>query len=239
VQSCASSARPLHVVVGPGGGHTDLDELLAEELERVPGREPPVDVTLTTDDPVHTLLRAAVDGADLVLGCGRDVGARPTGDVLGPVLAAAPGPVVVVGPRAVLTPARRLLVVSSAQDAVTDWVLRRGRDLPVHLLTTWWAPLLADGGTGRRHAHLAAVAVHHTVRARLSVGTHRPVRAEVAEGELADVLPRRIGVGDLVVLAAPSLRALPLRTLRAPVVLVPGRVVRTVVDLREGVRTAG
>lgn len=238
VQSSAAAGRPLHVVVGPGGTHTDLDEVLAEELERVPGREPAVDVTLTTDDPVRTLVHAAEEGADLVLGCGRDVGPRgPGAGVLAAVLAASPGPVVLVGPRAVLTPPRRLLVVGSAEDAVADWVLRRERELPVHLLTVWWSPS-GDGGSGRRHAHLRAVAVHHTLRARLSVGTHRPVKAEVTEGELADALPRRLAVGDLVVLAAGSVGALPLRTLRAPAVVLPTRlrVSRRVVDLREDVR---
>ncbi|MEZ0491516.1 hypothetical protein AB2L28_04625 [Kineococcus sp. TBRC 1896] len=243
VQSCAATGRPLHVLVGPGGAPGDLDGQLAEELLRVPGREPAVDVTLTPDDPVHALLSAAAEGSDLVLGAGRDVAPQHpgAGGVLGAVLAAAPGPVVLVGPRAVLTPTRRLLVVASPRGAAADWVLRRGRDLPVHLLTAWRAPSGrdADGGSGRRHAHLAAVAVHHGVRARLSAGTHRPVRAEVAEGALADVLPRRVGVGDLVVLTAGSVGDLPLRTLRAPVVLVPVPVGtdRSVVDLRERVRT--
>ncbi len=92
VQSSAAAGRPLHVVVGPGGAHADLDELLAEELERVPGREPAVDVTLTTDDPVRTLVHAAQEGADLVLGCGRGVGPRGPGEgVLAAVLAASPG----------------------------------------------------------------------------------------------------------------------------------------------------
>ncbi|WP_432542904.1 hypothetical protein [Kineococcus sp. SYSU DK002] len=241
VQDCAAADRPLHVLLGPGAGHTDLDAVLAEELLRVPGREPRVDVTLTTDDVAHALLAASARSDLLVLGCGR--GLTPvgpgTGEVLGAVLPRCPVPVVLVGPRAVLTATRRVLVVSSEERAVADWAVDHGRDLPLRLLTTWQAA--GPGEAERRHAHLEAAGHHHVARARLSSAGHRPVHADVVEGAAADVVPQRLVVGDLVVVAGGAEAALPVRALRAPLVVVPpggrsGRDERDeVVDLRDRV----
>ncbi|PRY13547.1 universal stress protein [Kineococcus rhizosphaerae] len=235
VQDSAATGWPLHVVVGPGAGHRDLDAVLAEELLRVPGREPPVDVTLTTGSVAHALL--AADSAQLVLGCGRDTAplGPGAGPVLGVVVPRSTVPVVLVGPQAVLTPPRRVVVVSSSGDPGSDGsVADRAldRDLPVRLLTTWSA---GSDPAERRHAHLVATGRHHETRARVSAATHRPVQAEVVEGRLEDVLPRRLSVGDLLLVAAGTVGTLPVRTLRSPVVLVPAAAPVTI-DLRETAR---
>ncbi|GAA0299375.1 universal stress protein [Kineococcus aurantiacus] len=240
VQDCAATGRPLHVLLGPAAGHRDLDAVLGEELLRVAGREPRFDVTLTTDDTARALLVAAADSTQLVLGCGRDVAplGPGTGPVLGAVLPRCPVPVVLVGPQAVLTPARRVVVATDATDtadatgtadaadtatdgAVAAWAA--DRELPLRLLTTWRArpPEPGSAEAERRHAHLLAAGRHHAARARLSAATHRPVHADVVEGPLADVVPRRLSVGDLLVVAAGAVPDLPVRTLRSPVVLVP------------------
>lgn len=249
VQDCAATGQALHVVLGPGAGaeHGHLDAVLAEELGRVLGREPRVDVTATTDDTAHALLAAAADSGSLVLGCGRMVAPSGpgTGRILQVVLPRTPVPVVLVGPQAVLTPPRRILVVSSVDAAVSDWALERAAGLPLRLLTTWQARSVATRPSSgeRRHAHLLAATRHHAVRARLSAGSHRPVRADMTEGLVGEVVPQRLTVGDLVVVSAAVLRGLPLRTLRSPVVLVPSsdrRIDLTttapeVVDLRDRV----
>lgn len=248
VQDCAATAHPLHVVLASGAaaGPGELDALLADELSRVPGREPQVDVTVTTGDPASALLLAAADSAELVLGCGRKVAPTGpgTGKVLSVVLPRSPAAVVLVGPQAVLTAPRRLLVVSSTDAAVSEWALERGRDLPLRLLTTWRARSVAtrpsDGE--RRRAHLVAAGRHQAVRSVLSAAAARPVRADVTEGFVGEVVPQRLTVGDLVVVAAASVQALPIRTLRSPVVLVPPSERRValpapdVVDLRDDVR---
>ena len=251
LQDCAARGRPLHVVLarGAAAGPGDLEALLADELLRVPGRGPEVDVTVTTGEPGPALLSAAADSAALVLGCGRRVASvgAGTGRVLRVVLPRTPAPLVLVGPQAVLTAPRRVLVVSSADDAVAGWVLERGGDLPVRLVTTWWpwSAAAAPGAAELRHARSAAAAQHEAARSRLAAG-RGPVRAEVVEGFPGEVVPQRLTVGDLVVVASGTVAELPVRTLRAPVVLVPpggrrpvpaepggtGRVV----DLREGSR---
>lgn len=227
VQECAVTGHPLHVVLAAGAtaGRGDLEVLLNDELGRLPGREPDVDVTVTTSEPASALLTAAADSAALVLGCGRKVApvGPGTGKVLRVVLPRTPVPVVLVGPQAVLTVPRRLLVVSSVDAAVADWALARGGDLPVRLLTTWRARSIATrpSAAERRHAHLVAAGRHQAVRARLSAVSHRPVRADMTEGIVGDVVPQRLTVGDLVVVASGVVRGLPIRTLRSPVVLVP------------------
>ncbi|WP_432564092.1 hypothetical protein [Kineococcus sp. SYSU DK003] len=246
VADCAATRRPLHVVLAGGGGAADPDEVLADELVRFPGREPDVDVTVTTGEASRALLEAAADSGSLVLGCGREVApvGPGTGRVLRVLLPRATVPVVLVGPAAVVTPTRRLLVVSSADDAVADWALERGRDLPLRLLTTWRtrSTTTRPGDPERRHAHLVAAGRHHAVRARLSAGSRRPVHADMTEGAVGEVVPQRLTVGDLVVVSASDLPELPLRTLRAPVVLVPAvaRDLRVpehrIIDLRDGVR---
>jgi hypothetical protein len=247
VQDCAATGHPLHVVLALGAhaGPGDLEALLEDELVRLPGREPVVDVTVTTAEAAPALLAAAADSAVLVLGCGRRVAptGAGTGKVLRVVLPATPVPLVLVGPQAVLTAPRRLLVVSSSDEAVAGWVLERGGDLPVQLLTTWWPWSAASppGPAERRHAHLLAAARHQAARARLLTG-RGAVRAEVVEGFPGEAVPQRLTVGDLVVVAAATVPELPIRTLRSPVVLVPSgsRVGAPtgdrVLDLRDGVR---
>nr|WP_276612159.1 universal stress protein [Kineococcus vitellinus] len=222
VLECAATARPLRVVLvreGSSAAPAHLEQALAQELERVPGREPAVDVTVTTGGPVPALLVEAADGALLVLGRGR--GGAGGGRVLAGCLQHTPVPIVLVGPQAVLGPPRRLLVVSapgSADDpAPVAWAARAGR-LPLGLLTTWQA---GSAGAERRHAHLLAAQRHHAVLARLGAARGVPVRAAVAEGATGDVLARRAVVGDLAVVAATAVRALPVHLLRVPLVLVP------------------
>jgi hypothetical protein len=248
VQDCAATRDPLHVVLAHGAtaGPGDLETLVSDELSRVPGREPEVDVTVTTGEPATALLAAAAESSQLVLGCGRKVApvGPGVGKVLRVVLPRSPVPLVLVGPQAVLTAPRRLLVVSSTDAAVSDWAIERVGDLPLRLLTTWYPRSITTrpSAAERRHAHLAAVGRHHAVRATLSGASHRPVRADVTEGLVGEVVPQRLTVGDLVVVAAGAARALPFRTLRSPVVLVPPGERRIhlpapdVVDLRDDVR---
>lgn len=247
VQNCAVTGHPLHVVLahGAAAGPGELEALLEEEISRVPGREPQVDVTVTTSEPATALLLAAAESSELVLGCGRKVApiGPGTGKVLRVVLPRSPVPLVLVGPQAVLTAPRRLLVVSSTDAAVSDWALERVGNLPLRLLTTWQPRSIATRPSAgeRRHAHLVAAGRHQAVRSVLSAATHRPVRADMTEGVLGEVVPQRLTVGDLVVVAAASVRAMPIRTLRSPVVLVPPSDRRIelpapeVVDLRDEV----
>lgn len=227
VQDCAATGHPLHVVLARGAavGRGELEALLREELSRVPGREPDIHVTVATEEPVAALLAAATGSSELVLGCGRKVApvGPGSGKVLRVVLPRSPVPVVLVGPQAVLTAPRRLLVVSSTDAAVSDWAVERVGNLPLRLLTTWRPRSVATRPSAgeRRHAHLVAAGRHQAVRAKLSAATHRPVRADITEGVVGEVVPQRLTVGDLVVVAAASVRALPIRTLRSPVVLVP------------------
>lgn len=249
VQDCSATGHPLHVVLAHGAvaGPGELEAVLDDELSRVPGREPGVDVTVTTGDAAGALLAAAAESSVLVLGCGRKVAplGPGTGKVLSVVLPRAPGPVVLVGPQAVLMPPRRVLVVSSVDAAVADWALERGGHLPMRLLTTWSPRSITTrpSAAERRHAHLLAAGRHHAVRARLSAVSHRPVQADITEGLVGEVVPQRLSVGDLVVVASGAVRGLPIRTLRSPVVLVPPSERRIelpvgdlVVDLRDGVR---
>ncbi|WP_432523043.1 universal stress protein [Kineococcus sp. SYSU DK006] len=223
VLECAATARPLRVVLvreGSTAAPAHLEQALSQELERVPGREPAVDVTVTTGQPASALLVEAADGALLVLGRGRG-GAPGGGRVLAACLQHAPVPVVLVGPQAVLGPPRRLLVVSapgSADDPAPVAWAARGDRLPLRVLTTWQAP---PAGAERRHAHLLAAQRHHAVLAQLGAAGGGAVRAVVVEGATGDVLARRTVVGDLVVVAATAVRALPVHLLRVPLVLVP------------------
>lgn len=230
VHDCAATGNPLHVLLalGAAAGPGDLDALLADELLRVPGREPGVDVTVTTADAVSALLDEAASSAVLVLGCGRRVApvGAGTGKVLQRVVPRAPVPLVLVGPQAVIRAPKRVVVVSAvdadADEGVASWVLGRGGDLPVQLLTTWWpwSTTNPPAAAEREHAEAAAAERHRVARARLVTG-RGPVRAELVEGFAGEVVPQRLTVGDLVVVAAATLPELPVRTLRSPVVLVP------------------
>ncbi|WP_432503235.1 universal stress protein [Kineococcus arenarius] len=173
LREAAASGRAVHVVAvdpprrpAPPPPSAALPAALAEELERLPGRCPPVSTSVVTGDVATALLVAASSSRWLVLGCGRGVGPSGTGDgdVLARCLAHCPVPVVVVGPQAVLAGPQRLLAVRGAGGTVT--------------------------------------------RAGVTV---------TAGGAVA----RAVHVGDLVVAATADAGALPLRTLRAPVVLVP------------------
>ncbi|MGI4896257.1 MAG: universal stress protein [Janthinobacterium lividum] len=243
LQEATLTGRAVHVVaVDPPHGprHPDpslpvlqqlpsdvLERTLGEELQRLPGRAGAVTTSVVTGDPGPALLLAAAGSSSLVLGCGRKVGpiGPGSGRVIRACLTKAPVPVVLVGPQAVLAAPRRLLLVSSPDVAVTDWVLgAAGRTrVSLRLLTTWSATSIATrpSTAERRHAHLLAAQRHQQVRARLASGSARPLRADITEGELAEVVPQRVSVGDLVVVGASDLRRLAVRTLRAPVVLVP------------------
>ncbi|WP_432493930.1 universal stress protein [Kineococcus auxinigenes] len=129
LREAAASGRAVHVVAvdppSPGDPpstappSTALPEALAEELERLPGRCPPVSTSVVTGDVATALLVAASGSRWLVLGCGRGVGPVGTGDgdVLARCLAHCPAPVVLVGPQAVLADPRRLLAVRGAGGA--------------------------------------------------------------------------------------------------------------------------
>ncbi|WP_432534283.1 universal stress protein [Kineococcus arenarius] len=179
LREAAASGRAVHVVAvdpprrtappqrpAPPPPSAALPAALAEELERLPGRCPPVSTSVVTGDVATALLVAASSSRWLVLGCGRRVGPSGTGDggVLARCLAHCPVPVVVVGPQAVLADPQRLLAVRGA------------------------------AGTG----------------------THTGVTVTAGSA-----VARAVHVGDLVVAATADAGALPLRTLRAPVVLVP------------------
>ncbi|WP_432547849.1 universal stress protein [Kineococcus sp. SYSU DK004] len=161
-----------------------LAECLADEREHLPGRAPEVTTAVVTGTAATNLLVAAACADLLVLGCGRRVGPHGPGDghVLREVLPHAPVPLVLVGPGAVLAPARRLVVVPAADAAGED---------------------VAAGWAARR-------AVTGGVRSRT-----------VLRGPAREELPAATGVGDLVVCGAGGLAGVPLRTLRAPVVVVP------------------
>ncbi|WP_432493583.1 universal stress protein [Kineococcus gypseus] len=212
-----------------------LAAALAEEREHLPGRFPPVTTSVVTGDPVTALLVAAASCGWLVLGCGRRVGPLGPGDgqVLRGCLARSPVPVVLVGPQAVLTPPRRLLVVSdaalaAASDAAVEFTAQRARATgwDVRLLTTWSPPPGTPASRDRRSP--LALQRHRGARERLAAAAHRPVVADVVQAPPGDAVARGARVGDLVVAATADAATLPVRTLRAPIVLVP-RAPRTVV----------
>ncbi|MCI2237529.1 universal stress protein [Paenibacillus sp. TRM 82003] len=205
-----------------------LPAALAEELERLPGRCPPVSTTVLTGDvasgAVATgLLLAAADGGGwLVLGCGRHTDPLAAGHVLGGCVPRSPVPVVLVGPGAVLTRPRRLLVLAdaalaAASDAAVDLTARHASAVgcDVRLLTARGAP----AAPGWRPP--VAAQRHRTTRQRLAAAAHRPALADPVDGRPGDAVARAQRAGDLAVAATADVAVLPLRTLRVPVVLVP------------------
>ena len=244
LQEAAVSGRDVHVVAvdpphGPPcripGGPTlvhlpsqELDGALAEELGRLPDRRPTVTTSVVTGDPGPALLLAAAGSALLVLGCGRRVApvGPGAGRVLRACLPATPVPVLLVGPQAVLMPPRRLLVVSHPNPGVLEWSVERAAPsgIPLRLLTTWTAASTTatrPDEAARRRAHLVAAERHRVAKGQLAAASPRPVRSDITEGPLAEVVPQRLAVGDLVVCGLSDVRQLPIRTLRSPVVLVP------------------
>ncbi|WP_432571265.1 universal stress protein [Kineococcus sp. SYSU DK005] len=221
-----------------------LAPALAEELAHLPGRCPPVTTSVVTGDAATGLLVAAAAGGWLVLGCGRRVAALGPGDghVLRRCVPRSPVPVVLVGPQAVLAAPRRLLVVSdaafaAASDAAVDFTARRAAATRcgVRLLTAWTSP---PEPPGRARRSPVALQRHRTTRERLAAASRRPVVADLVHGRLGDAVARGAHVGDLVVAATADAAALPLRTLRAPAVLVPPAS-RTVVLPDAGTAAAG
>ncbi|NAZ86871.1 universal stress protein [Kineococcus indalonis] len=208
-----------------------LAAALAEELAHLPGRCPPVTTSVVTGDAATALLVAAAGSGWLVLGCGRRVGPVGPGDghVLRRCLPRSPVPVVLVGPQAVLTAPRRLLVVSdaafaAASDAAVGFTARRAAATRcgVRLLTAWTdPPAAADRAPGRGRRSPVALQRHRTTRERLAAASRRPVVADLVHGRLGDAVARSANVGDLVVAATADAATLPMRTLRAPAVLVP------------------
>ncbi|WP_432484115.1 universal stress protein [Kineococcus esterisolvens] len=213
-----------------------LQAVLAEEVERLPGRCPRVTTSVVTGDVATALLVAASGGGWLVLGCGRRVGplGPGTGHVLRGCVPRSPVPVVLVGPQAVLTAPRRLLVVSdaafaAASDAAVDWTARRAEatGCGVRLLTAWSTPpspspsSSSSPPSSRERRAPVALQRYRSTRERLVVASRRPVVADVVQGRVGDAVARAVHVGDLVVAASADAAVLPVRTLRAPVALVP------------------
>ncbi|WP_337061508.1 universal stress protein [Kineococcus sp. G2] len=238
LEACAAGGA-VHVVAvdpprepaPPGGAapvppSASLPAALAEELERLPGRCPPVSTTVTTGDVpsgagavAAALLVAAADGGWLVLGCGRHADPLTAGHVLRGCVPRSPVPVVLVGPGAVLTRPRRLLVLAdaalaAASDAAVELTARRARTVgcDVRLLTEPAAPGRSRPGSAHRH---------RTTRQQLAAAAHRPAVAGPVDGPPGDAVARAQRTGDLAVAAAADVAVLPLRTLRVPVVLVP------------------
>lgn len=244
LSDASATGEPVHVVaVDPGGVHHDsahfaveptpsqaLSQALGEELHRLPGRRPEVTTATMTGDPVANLLIASSSSSTLVLGCGRRVGpvGPGAGRVLRDLVHRVPVPLVLVGPQAVLATTRRLLVVSDDDDLTSRWALTASADrgAGLSLLTAWRGLMGVEGDRARAHVHAAHR--HQRASAALAPGQRRPVRAEITEGAVHDVVAARVSVGDLVVVGRSEVRELPLRTLRAPVVVLPARV-RTVV----------
>ncbi|NIZ91238.1 universal stress protein [Kineococcus rubinsiae] len=211
-----------------------LGPALAEELRHLPGRAPAVTTSCVTGTAHVALLMAAATSDALVLGVGRRVGpiGPGTGHVVRECVPHSPVPLVLVGPQAVVSPARRLLLVSSEDDAVAEWALLRAQasGLQVRVLTTWSLNPLRypDHDDERRRRHLLAAQRHQRAGQVVAPVARRSIRADIAEGQLGDVLAHRVTVGDLVVVGGVDPHDVPMRTLRAPVVLVPASV-RTVV----------
>lgn len=211
-----------------------LEQTLPEELRHLPGRAPDVTTSCVTGTAHVALLMAAATSDALVLGVGRRVGpvGPGTGHVVRECVPHAPVPLVLVGPQAVVSPARRLLLVSSDDDGVATWALGRARSsgLQVRVLTTWSVNPLRypDLDDERRRRHVLAAQRHQRAGRLVAPVARRSIRADIAEGQLGDVLAHRVTVGDLVVVGGVDPHDVPLRTLRAPVVLVPASA-RTIV----------
>lgn len=234
----AGTGRRLDVVtveVGPGGAADPspaqaLAETLPGELHRLGDRVPAVTTREVGGDPVAQLLLAAAGSSALVVGCGRRVGpvGPGSGRVLRDLVRRVPVPLVLVGPQAVLTGTRRLLVLSDEDDVTAGWAssAAAARGAGLRLLTAWggWPDVPAE----RASAHVRAGQRHQRAAALLSRGQRRPLPAEIAEGATHDVVGTRVHVGDLVVVGAGQVDDVPLRTVRAPVVVLPA-VHRTVV----------
>ncbi|NAZ83070.1 universal stress protein [Kineococcus sp. R8] len=247
----AATGQAVHVVAVDPPHRTDLRvplrELLpsealalalAEELRRLPGRAPEVTTSAVTGTPHVALLMAAATSEALVLGVGRRVASSGpgTGHVVRECVPHSPVPLVLVGPQAVVSPPRRLLLVSADDDAVATWALQRAQTsaLQVRVLTTWSARTRRHADPGgdhdaeRRQRHLAAAERHQRAGQVVAPVARRSIRADITEGHLGDVLAHRVSVGDLVVVGGVDPHDVPLRTLRAPIVLVPAGT-RTVV----------
>jgi len=214
---------PLHEVLPSQA----LERTLPEELQHLPGRAPDVTTSCVTGTAHVALLMAAATSDALVLGVGRRVGpvGPGNGHVVRECVPHSPVPLVLVGPQAVVSPARRLLLVSSDDDGVATWALGRARSsgLQVRVLTTWSVSPLRypDFDDERRRRHVLAAQRHQRVGRLVAPVARRSIRADIAEGLLGDVLAHRVTVGDLVVVGGVDPHDVPLRTLRAPVVLVP------------------
>lgn len=227
----AATGTPVHVVTvdpGPDGSvppSRALAGTLPGELHRLADRLPTVTTESVAGDPVANLLLAAAGSSALVVGCGRRVGpvGPGRGRVLRDLVHRAPVPLVLVGPQAVLTATRRFLVLSDDEDVAAGWALSaatdRGADL--RLLTAWggWPPVPADRDGARARAEQR----HQRAAVLLARGQRRPLPAELVEGATHDAVATRVRVGDLVVVGVGEVDDVPLRTARAPVVVLPAR----------------
>ncbi len=187
VQSSAAAGRPLHVVVGPGGTHADRTSCWPRSWNASRAANPPSTSPSPPTTPSAPRPRRA-GGADLVLGCGRDVGPRGPGRGCWP--RSSP-------PRPAGRPRRSPRGAHPAAPAAGRGLPRgRGGGLgpapraraarpPAHRL----AVALGDGGAGDG-TRTCAPSPSTTHGAGAPVRRDAPtVKAEVAEGELADVLP--------------------------------------------------
>ncbi|PPK92438.1 nucleotide-binding universal stress UspA family protein [Kineococcus xinjiangensis] len=209
------------------GASSTVREALAEQRRSSGGREPDVVVRSVRGDPAVALMDAAAGSRVLVLGAGRRLG--PLGFGSGRVLRGGvrncPCPLVVVGPAVVDAPVRQLLVMADDDEAVGRWAALRARTgrVRARVVTPWGVgPLrLIDHDSERSRAHEEALSRHRRTATALDAVLRRPARSELAEGRLRDVLQHRAVAGDLVVLGRVGLHDVPVRSLPAPVAIVP------------------
>ncbi|GAA4989646.1 universal stress protein [Kineococcus glutinatus] len=211
-------------LTGPSGS---LRAALAQEREQLPGRFPDVFAIVSQGEPAAALLDVAATAPLLVLGAGRRLGAIGfgAGRVLREAVRRCPCPLLVVGPAAEAGPLRQLLVMGDVDAGVGEWAAgyAAAARLRARVVTAWGVdPVLTlDQDTEREFALRDARVRHERTAAALAAVLRHPAPGGLAEGRLRDVLQHRAVPGDLVVVGRVALHDVPVRTLRAPVVVVP------------------